>query len=117
MKPFSLSSRLVGYLLAGQLSVYIIIWILNIPLSLTGIRADLDMIRNDLAENKVRAQVSASLRRGADGIPYIEPTEALREQVARNPHLKYAVFDLAQTMALQGSSPELVALLGRMVER
>lgn len=116
MKPFSLSSRLVGYLLAGQLSVYIIIWILNIPLSLTGIRADLDMIRNDLAENKVRAQVSASLRRGADGIPYIEPTEALREQVARNPHLKYAVFDLAQTMAFQGSSPELVALLGRMGE-
>ena len=117
MKPFSLSTRLVGYLLAGQLSVYIIIWILNIPLSLTGIRADLDMIRNDLAENKVRAQVSASLRRGADGIPYIEPTEALSERAAHNPHLKYAVFDLAQTMALQGSSPELVALLGRMVER
>lgn len=114
MKPFSLSSRLVGYLLVGQLIVYIIIWILNIPLSLTGIRVDLDMIRNDLAENSVRARVSASLRRGADGVPYIEPTEALREQVAHNPHLKYAVFDLAQTMAFQGSSPELVALLGQM---
>lgn len=116
MKTFSLSSRLVGHLLVGQLIVYIIIWILNIPLSLTGIRVDLDMIWNDLAENSARAQVSASLRRGADGVPFIEPTAALPEQVAHNPHLKYAVFDLAQTMAFRGSSPELVALLGRMGE-
>ena len=116
MKTFSLSSRLVGYLLVGRLIVYIIIWIMNIPLSLTGVRVDLDMILNDLAENGARAQVSASLRPGADGAPYIEPTEALRERAAHNPHLKYAVFDLAQTMAFRGSSPELVALLGRMGE-
>ena len=105
MKSFSLSSRLVGYLLVGQLIVYVIIWILNIPLSLTG-GGYLDMIRNDLAENSVRAEVAASLRRTADGVPYIEPTEALREKAAQNPHLKYAVFDLTQTMAFQGSSPE-----------
>jgi signal transduction histidine kinase len=116
VKPFSLASRLVGYLLVGLLIVYFIIWILNIPLSLTGIRADLDMIWNDLAENGARAQVSASLRPGADGVPYIEPTEALSERAAHNPHLKYAVFDLPQTMAFRGSSPELVALLGRMGE-
>ncbi|HEY8031880.1 MAG TPA: HAMP domain-containing sensor histidine kinase [Methylocella sp.] len=116
MKSFSLSSRLVGYLLVGQLIVYVIIWILNIPLSLTGIRVDLDMIRNDLAENSVRAQVAASLRRTADGVPYIEPTEALREKAAQNPHLKYAVFDLTQTMAFQGSSPELVGQLRKMGE-
>ena len=64
----------------------------------------------------MRAQVAASLRRTADGVPYIEPTEALREKAAQNPHLKYAVFDLTQTMAFQGSSPELVGQLRKMGE-
>lgn len=114
MKTSSLSSRLVSYLLFGQLAVYGIVWMVNIPLSLTGIRVDLDMIWNDLAENSARARVAAALSRKPDGTPYIEHTKALSEQTAHNPHLKYAVFDLAQTMAFEGSSPELVSLLGRM---
>ena len=44
MKSFSLSQRLVARLFAGLAAVYVLIWALNIPLSLTGIRVDLDMI-------------------------------------------------------------------------
>ena len=114
MKSFSLSQRLVARLLAGLMAVYVLIWALNIPLSLTGIRVDLDMIWNDLAENRARAQVSASLRRDADGAPFIEPNADLRDQLAHNPNLQYAALDLDQNKAYRGSSPELVAMLGRL---
>jgi len=114
VKAFSLSQRLVARLLAGLVAVYVLIWLLNIPLSLTGIRVDLDMIWNDLAENRARAQVTASLQRGADGVPYIEPNAELRDQLAHNPDLQYAALSLDQTTAYRGSSPELVAMLGRL---
>jgi signal transduction histidine kinase len=114
VKPFSLSQRLVARLLAGLVAVYVLIWLLNIPLSLTGIRVDLDMIWNDLAENRARAQVSASLQRGPDGAPFIEPNADLRGQISRNPDLQYAALDLDQGMAYRGSSPGLVAMVGRL---
>ena len=114
MKSFSLSQRLVARLLAGLATVYVLIWALNIPLSLTGIRVDLDMIWNDLAENRARAQVTASLRRDADGVPSIEPSAGLLDQLARNPNLRYAALSLDQTIAFRGSSPELVEMIHRL---
>ena len=114
MRSFSLSSRLVGHLLLGQIAVYLLVWIVNIPLSLTGVRVDLDMIWNDLAENHARAQVASSLRRDAHGEAFIAATHQLAKVSAANPHFKYAVFDLDQRRALPGSSPDLVAVLARM---
>ncbi len=111
---FSLSSRLVGYLLAGQLLVYVVVWIVNIPLALTGLRVDLDMKIDDLAENRARAQVSESLRLDPNSVPYILPSPALTEHMRTNPSLKFAVFDLAQTSAFAGSSKDLVAWLNLM---
>ncbi len=116
MKKFSLSARLVGHLLVGQLLVYLVVWMVNIPLSLTGVRADLDMIENDFAENRVRDEVSASLRRGPDGLAYIDPIPSLRERARKNPHLKFAVFDLNHISPLPGSSPDLVELIEKMGE-
>jgi len=113
---YSLSSRLVSYLLLGQLLVYVVIWIVNIPLTLTGLRADLDMKLDDLAENRVRAEVASSLRRDPRGTAFIEPNRLLREHVRENPSLRYAVFDLAQSNAFAGSSPDLVALVKSMGE-
>lgn len=113
MKGVSLSTRVVRNVLIGQFVVYLIIWVLNIPLSLTGVSVDLDMIWNDLAENRARHELAASLRRGPSG-PYIDPIAPLRARSEDNPNIKYAVFDLEMNNALPGSSPELVALIHSM---
>lgn len=111
---FSLSRRLVFYLLIGQLVVYFVIWVINVPLSLTGLRVDLDLIANELAENRARASVSESLRLGPDGLPVIEPTAALLRQMSDNPKLRFAVFDIQLERAAPGSSPELVAEIRKL---
>jgi signal transduction histidine kinase len=62
----------------------------------------------------VRAQVAASLKRGEDGVARIEPNRLLRQLVAQNPHLKYAVFDLRLENALPGSSADFVERISRL---
>jgi signal transduction histidine kinase len=114
VRSFSLTSRLVGYLLVGQILVYVIVWIVNIPLTLTGVRADLDMKLDDLGENRIRSQVAESLRRDSQGAPFIQPTRSLILHMQQNPALQFAVFDLALNSAFKGSSPDLVARLNSM---
>ncbi|QGM44955.1 sensor histidine kinase [Methylocystis heyeri] len=109
-----MTSRLVGYLLIGQILVYVFVWIINIPLTLTGLRADLDMKLDDLGENRIRAQVAESLRRDSHGVPFIRPTRSLALHLQQNPALRFAVFDLSQASAFEGSSPDLVARLNSM---
>jgi two-component system, OmpR family, sensor kinase len=116
VKRFSLSSRLVGHLLAGQLVVYLVILIINIPLALTGVSVDLDMKLDDFAATRARDQVAESLKFDANGVPFIRPTRRLRSHMTQNPSLKFAVYNLAQTFAAIGSSADLVAWLNRMNE-
>jgi len=113
MKVISLSARVVWYVLIAQVVAYLAVWILNIPLSLTGVRVDLDMIWNDLAENRARHELASSIRVGPDG-PYIEPIPRLQRRLKENNTIHYAVFDLEMNNPLPGSSPDLVDRLSKM---
>ena len=64
---------------------------------------------SDFAYFKARDVVLESLRRGADGVPYIEPTPQLRAYLAENPKFRFAVFKSYSGAALLGSDPKLVA--------
>jgi signal transduction histidine kinase len=74
-----------------------------------GIEGNGDFDLNDYAVPSVRDTVVKSITRGPDGAARIEPTEALRARLERNPGLRYAVLNQDSCAPLPGSSPDPVA--------
>ena len=66
---------------------------------------------DELAYPRMEELVLASLVRNDSGFVRIEPTPALRAEMARAPGLRFAAIDPARWQAVPGSSPELASVL------
>lgn len=108
----SLSLRLVVYLLTVLFLGSSTAWFIAMSLSLAGIAGSVYLELNDFASESTRHLVTASITRAPDGALYLEPTAALRVQVARMPNLHFAVIEPDSGATLPGSSAELSAVLG-----
>ncbi|WP_018267998.1 HAMP domain-containing sensor histidine kinase [Methylosinus sp. LW4] len=106
----SLALRVATYLLAAQLVAVGGGWICALVLGLFGLE-DFATSLDEIAYPRTREMVMASLTRDADGALRVEPTPALRAELARNPKLKYAVFEPEEMRPARGSAPELVTAL------
>ncbi|WP_424363134.1 sensor histidine kinase [Methylocystis parvus] len=71
---------------------------------------------DELATTRTTALVINSLQRGDSGEIRFVPSPDLIAEVKRVPELKYAAFEFWTKKAVDGSSPELVALLRNVIE-
>ncbi len=109
----SLGFRVVVYLVLAQLAAFMIGWVITLGLGMAGVEifaTSWDL----LATYRAQKQVTASITLGPDGRPRLVPTPDLRRELERAPSMKIAAFDLDKR-PLDGSSPELVALLKDLI--
>ena len=106
----SLSFRVIGYLMAAQLFAFIVGWGASVALGLYGVEGFATSL-DELAYPRMEELVLASLVRNDSGFVRIEPTPALRAEMARAPGLRFAAIDPARWQAVPGSSPELASVL------
>lgn len=114
----SLSSRLILYWIAGSLLVFFSTPVtVQIPLAFFWGR-DHSHALEVWTTKRAREAVIDALRRAPDGALYVEPTDALRKHMERNPDFRYAVFNPETGALLPGSSMELAenfkALMGNV---
>ncbi len=76
-----------------------------------GIEGSGDFDINEYAVPSVRDMIIKSITRGPDGGALIEPSEALRDRLERDPSLTYAVLNPESCAYLPGSSPDPVAAM------
>jgi hypothetical protein len=108
----SLSSRLIVYWLVGSLLAFFSVPA-TVHLPLAAIRSG-DLAATNLdawTTRRARSVVSDSLRRSADGRPYIEMTDALQRHLHHNPHFEFAAADVATGEMYAGSFDDLAAYL------
>ena len=66
---------------------------------------------NALGLNQAQYVVAQSLRRGSDGVAYVETTPELSAYKTKNPKFRYAAFDGDSGSSLPGSDVDLVAAI------
>jgi two-component system OmpR family sensor kinase len=110
----TLARRVVLHLVAAQLLAYFFVWTALLAAGLLGVEPWVGSF-DELAEYRSVKLVAASLARGADDLPRIEPDAELKAEMRRVPGLRFAVFD-RDGRALPGSAPELVATLAPLVD-
>jgi len=111
----SLALRIIGFLIVAQIIAFSIGWLASFLLGSLGfghIASSFDM----LAASRAKDMVILSLTRGDDRRLRIEPTAELRAEIERAPLMRYAAFEATTGRAVEGSSPELVALLAKIVD-
>jgi two-component system OmpR family sensor kinase len=107
MRQHSLIRRLLLQLIAAQVGL-IVLALAVFPLVSPYVNYA------DIADRTVRELLAASLRRSADGGLILDPSPALRHYAARRPTLAYAAETRAGLRTLEGSAPELAAVLQRL---
>jgi signal transduction histidine kinase len=111
----SLARRTVGYLVIAQFTAFFLAWAATLGLGLAGVER-FTQSWDELAAYRTASLVVDSLKRGADGHIEIEPSSGLQAEVARIPKLKFAAFESKSKTPVDGSSPELVARLEKVIE-
>jgi signal transduction histidine kinase len=114
MKNPSITLRVVGVLVAAQLSALIVTWALTLGIGLSDFTEN-SMSLDELAIERSDRFVIDSLVKESDGRLVITPTPALRAEMSRVPSFRFAVFDPTGA-PLAGSSPELVENLKGVVK-
>ena len=107
MRPHSLVRRLLLQLIAAQVGL-VVVALAAFPLVSPYVSYA------DIADRTMRELLTASLHRGADGKLALDPSPALRRYMARRPTLAYAVMARAGRQTVDGSAPELAAVLERL---
>jgi two-component system OmpR family sensor kinase len=107
MRPHSLTRRLLLQLIAAQVGL-IVVALAVFPFVSPYVNYA------DIADRSVRELLTASLRREADGKLVLDPSPALRRYAARRPTLAYAAMARTGLQVVDGSAPELAAVLERL---
>lgn len=107
MRPRSLARRLLLQLIAAQVGL-IVAALAVFPF------VSPYVTYADIADRTVRELLTGSLRHGADGALTLSPSPALRRYAARRPALAYAAIARAGRRSMDGSAPELAAVLERL---
>lgn len=115
MTQTSLARRTVAFLILAQITAFILSWIVELFLGLAGVE-QFTQSWDELATTRTVALVINSLQRDASGKIRFEPSLDLMAELKRVPQLKYAAFDFWTKKPVDGSSPELVALLRNVIE-
>jgi signal transduction histidine kinase len=113
--PPSLALRIVGFLIVAQLTAFVLGWAATTIFGFLG-WGDFVASIDSLAVTRVADLVVRSLVRNEEGVIRIEPIPELRAEMLRAPAMRYAAFDPEKGRALAGSTPELVAVLERVVD-
>ncbi|MGO9771371.1 MAG: sensor histidine kinase [Roseiarcus sp.] len=115
MKIFnSLTARItlfvtVGYLLTQALWYPAILFLNDaLPPDFAKLVFDPSDTKDVLGFERARRLLFDSLRRGEDGVAYIEPTPELWAYLRENPKVRFAAFESTCGGALRGSDPKLV---------
>ena len=111
----SLALRIVGFLIVAQLTAFVLGWTATTLFGFLG-WGDFVASLDSLAVTRVADLVVRSLVRDEEGVMRIEPIPQLRAEMQRAPAMRFAAFDPAKGKALAGSTPELVAVLERVVD-
>lgn len=110
----SLALRTVVFLTVAQVVAFCIAWLATVLLGFAGVEMFAGSW-DELAVPRTESLIIDSLTRHKHIGFRIEPTEALRAEMARTPLLKFAAFDFQTRAPVEGSSPELVSALKEMV--
>ncbi len=104
----SLSSRLIAYSIVGlALAFFTLPVAISIFLAALRLAVYPEVNLENWTTQRARYVVEAALRQERDGRKLVEPTEALRAYMSRNPEFRYAAIDVATGALLPGSSVEL----------
>ncbi len=107
MRPHSLIRRLLFQLIMAQIGL-IMVALAVFPFVSPYVNY------TDIADRTVRELLTASLHRGPDGGLRIDPSPGFRRDAGRRPALAYAALARAGLRPLEGSAPDLVAILERL---
>lgn len=113
-KRHKLSLRIAIYLIAAQLTAFLIGWIVANALGLYGTN-DFSTSFDEMTYARMRALLISSLTQD-DGLLRIATTPALSAELARTPGLQVAAYDPETWRALPGSSATLVSALGDLTK-
>ncbi|ATQ67206.1 MULTISPECIES: sensor histidine kinase [Methylosinus] len=114
-KAPSLALRIVGFLIVAQIFAFAIGWIATFTLGAYGLGYMVYSF-DALAASRTKDMIVMSLTRGEDRRLRIEPNAELRAEIARAPLMRYAAFEAMTGRAVEGSAPELVPLLAKIVD-
>lgn len=104
----SLTTRLLGNLLLGQIVVIVALWAVTSVLGASGLSGAFGYSFDDYySYYRIRDYVVRSIVRDPDGTLRLDPNAALIEERTRRRALQYAVFEKLEDAPLRGSSPEL----------
>ncbi|WP_018268096.1 sensor histidine kinase [Methylosinus sp. LW4] len=105
----SLSAQLLKSLVAAQISAFAFGWVVSLFLDHYGVLGASDDYLRSYAYTRIQQLLIASLVRDENGYIRIRESAALRAETAKNPDLRYAVFDSERQWVAPGSSPALAA--------
>lgn len=108
MRRWSLSNRLLAYLILTQVLAFAAGWAITLFFDHFTLDGMSITTFDSYAVTRARALVLASLKPDGKGFVNIEPSAALQAEMARNPDLRFAVFDPGRKLVADGSSPKLV---------
>ena len=108
--PHSISLRLTIFVSLAVISGGILAWPFVVWTS-SLVDSEEFASLNALGLNQAQYVVAQSLRRGSDGVAYVEATPGLGAYKKKNPNFRFAVFDGDSGSSLPGSDANLVAAI------